>query len=484
MPALEKANLRQLKAGTDEADDDTAIDVQFNPASLRLELANRVEGGNTRGQQTRQYLGKTSTVLSFDLYFDTADLGTTERPVSVRTKTAALERFVLPLEADNQKQAPPKARFSWAELVIDGVIESLSFDFEHFASDGTPLRAKVSVTMKEQDAKYELLKSGPGANKGGSETPPGQSGVGPGTIRAGFTDRTAVALGGESAAEFAVRVGLDPAAWRGVAAGLDSTLSLKAGLEIDFNASLSVGAGIGISAGVEAGASVSLEASLGLESSATAGVGAGAGADLSAGFALSAAGGVAAAIETAKITRAGTAAAAARQSFGPAAPPAAAGPAAAPAGTPARGAAVAAAGATAPASAQSAGAARPPPPEQPPPPLKTHGLPSPSAQAAAPPAPPPPLADPRSTSFGFGVPLRPRVGSAADVRAATFAGRIPLRAGTRPTDVLTSDDPTAAPWTHLPADRARQAADRVQRKRRPPRRCGCSGACSHTGVAS
>ena len=41
-----------------------------------------------------------------------------------------------------------------------------------FASDGTPLRAKVAVSLKEQDAKYELLKSGPGANQAGNASPP------------------------------------------------------------------------------------------------------------------------------------------------------------------------------------------------------------------------------------------------------------------------------------------------------------------------
>ena len=37
------------------------IEVQFNPASLKLELANKVEGGDTKGRQSSQYLGKTST---------------------------------------------------------------------------------------------------------------------------------------------------------------------------------------------------------------------------------------------------------------------------------------------------------------------------------------------------------------------------------------------------------------------------------------
>src|SRR5215471_17309005 len=98
---LKKATLQQIKADASAAPMGPEIEVQFNPASLKLELANRVEGGDNRGRQNRQYLGKTSTTLTFDLHFDTADEGTSEAPVSVRTRTAAVETFLLPISAGN-----------------------------------------------------------------------------------------------------------------------------------------------------------------------------------------------------------------------------------------------------------------------------------------------------------------------------------------------------------------------------------------------
>src|SRR5712672_1900164 len=191
---LKKATLQEIKADASAAPLGDEIEVQFNPASLKLDLANRVEGGDTQGRQNRQYLGKTSTTLTFDLHFDTADEGTSEAPVSVRTRTAAVEAFVLPKGSGNTKQAPPKARFHWDELVIDGIIESLSIDFDLFAPNGTPLRAKMGVSIKEQDAKYELLQTGPGANQGIDASPPGSPGTGPGTANGGQPDRTADAL--------------------------------------------------------------------------------------------------------------------------------------------------------------------------------------------------------------------------------------------------------------------------------------------------
>ncbi|HTT39051.1 MAG TPA: hypothetical protein VMH32_15445 [Burkholderiales bacterium] len=488
MPALKKATLQEISADSSATPvPGTEIEVQFNPQSLKLALSNRVEGGDTRARQNRQYLGKTSTTLTFDLHFDTADLGTTDAPVSVRTQTAMVERFVLPKGKGNDKQAPPKCRFHWDELVLDGIIEDVSIDFELFSANGTPLRAKMGVSIKEQDAKYELLQSGPGANTASSATPPGQPGTGPGSTGGGPTDSSAQALDGESAADFAARMGLDPSAWRGIAAqlGAASSLSLQAGVSIDFNSSLSAGGGIGISAGVDIGASASLEASFGLDASASVSVGVSASADASAGFALSAAGGLGAALETVAIVKTEAAAADARRSFGSAVPST----------PPSRPPAVnVAAGATAVGSASipaastaaiSAGPDVPPPsvtpkpslPDQSRTPLQLSGMPSPAQQAAAPSAPPPPLADARATSFGLGVPLRPRVGSAADLRADLSAGRVPLRPRAQVTDVLNSTDPSAPPWTRLPPDASRSAADQAQAQRAPVRPCDCGGGC-------
>jgi hypothetical protein len=492
MSALKKAYLQEIKADKSAAPiSGTEIEVQFNPQSLKLALANKVEGGDTRGRQNRQYLGKTSTTLSFDLHFDTADEGTTDAPVSVRTRTAAVERFVLPKGQGNQKQAPPKVRFHWDKLVIDGIIEDVTIDFDLFAANGTPLRAKMGVSIKEQDSKYELLQSGPGANQAGNAPPSGAGGNGPGSSGSRFTDSSAAALDGESVADFTARMGLDPAAWRGIAGNLDasSSLSLQAGLSVDFNASLSASAGIGVSVGLEAGANVSFDTAFGLEANASAVVSTGGAlsADASAGFALSAAGGVGAALETVAVIRAEAAAQDTRRSFSsavpqaPSAPPPAAVGTAVARGTASIPATSAAAIRSTPGAAVATSSPRPAAPDQSRTPLVIGGLPSPLEQAAAPSAPPPPLADPRSNSFGFGVPLRPRVGSAADLRTIAAAGRVPLRPRSRLTEIPQSRDPTIAPWAQLPVDRNREFADHRQRQRYPMRPCGCGGGCSHGG---
>lgn len=455
---LEKAKLQEITSAAAAQTVGTAVDVQFNPTSLKLVLTNTMEGGQAKGRQKRQYIGSSSTKLSMQLIFDTADEGTESKPRSVRELTSGVARFLLP-KKEGTKDVPAKVRFQWGTFLFEGIIDSLTEEVDLFAEDGTPLRAKIDITITEQKAAYQFLEAGPGASKGGQAKRPGEPpGAGPGTSGSGGTDRTGEALGGEAAVDFAARLGLDPGAWRSFADQLDDPLSLSAGLSIDFDLSaglsLGLGATAGFSAGIEFGAGIEIGGGLDVSLSA--------GADFSAGFALSAAGGVGAAVETVKIARATKAVTATRAAFqAPAAPkpsrPAAAAP------------------------ARETGSQRPVRPHQERPPLAT----APSTRSEAAPrgesavAPRPPVADPRSTSFGFGVPLRTQVSTAAQDYSLSLAGAAPLQSRTGGAAVPTTSDPTVPSWVALPEREAgRSAADRTSGNRRPSP-CGCSGGCNH-----
>ncbi|MCO6455122.1 MAG: hypothetical protein J5I93_07465, partial [Pirellulaceae bacterium] len=177
MTTLEKARLQEITSDRAARPIGDPVEVQFNPTSLRLRLSNSNEGGRSRGRQTRQHMGASSTTLSMDLIFDTADEGQTQQPRSVHEKTALVEKFVLPKENGD---APPKLRFQWGNLLLDGVVESLDIEFDHFAASGVPLRAKVGLSIKGQDPKYEFLETGPGArDSAGAREPGGLASNGP-----------------------------------------------------------------------------------------------------------------------------------------------------------------------------------------------------------------------------------------------------------------------------------------------------------------
>jgi contractile injection system tube protein len=474
MAEFAKAQLVEITADATPKVKGDPIPVQFNPSTMRLQMTNAVEGGKTRGRQVQQFNGNSSTTLTLDLVFDSADEGD-DKPRNVRERSLQVARFVLP--SAQSKEAPPRVRFHWGDFVFNGVMNSMTEDIDLFSSEGIPLRSKVSIAIKEQDSKFEALQSGAGAKDGGGAQAPGGdaggSNAGLGANGGGHTDRTAEALHGESAADFAARMGLDPGAWRGLTAGIQNPLSLQGGLQIDFNSSLSLDAGVGLSAQLDVGGSLGLAASVGLDVSG----GTSAGGDARAGFALSAAGGVTAAAQAVDVVRTESAAAQARAAFeAPSSGVAATGQTTKPAtlGAGSLSASVAS-GVTARGSAAIDTSAAAPVPNRTPFQRAASSLRL--APAGAAPAPPPPRSDPRAVSFGFGVPLRPRISGAADDRLGA-EGWVTVGVRPRQPNAPETRDPTASPWLALPAASAdRAAGDAGQQAGAATASCAC-GRCA------
>ena len=66
-----KAELREIKwVGKQVRDLPTRVKVQFNPETMKVALSNKKAGGDQRGGSAIQYVGKGTTKLSLDLWFD------------------------------------------------------------------------------------------------------------------------------------------------------------------------------------------------------------------------------------------------------------------------------------------------------------------------------------------------------------------------------------------------------------------------------
>lgn len=250
MGSLSKATLRELAATEGGAPIGDPVSVQFNPTSLRVQLTNKSPGGQQSGSQARQRPGTGEMTVSFDLVFDTADEGTPDAPVSVMKKTELIEKYVRPRGNTPSLQTPPRVEFKWGTFLVEGVMESANTDLDHFASDGTPLRAKVAVSIKGQNPAYRY-EAGKEGQPGASDTaaaPPGPhtpAAGAPGTTGGADTPaKIAQAMPGESLPQLAARNGLDPAAWRALAAGIGNPLNLGAGVEIALPATLNLRPGV------------------------------------------------------------------------------------------------------------------------------------------------------------------------------------------------------------------------------------------------
>ena len=255
MSTLLKATLQELPATEGAPPIGKPVNVQFNPTTLRVQISNRSAGGQQAGSQARQRPGTGEMTVSFDLIFDTADEGSTDAPVPVTSKTMIVEKFVRPRGSAPNEQTPPRVEFKWGTFLVQGVMESANIDLDLFAADGTPLRAKVSVSIKGQNPKYRYdpVLPAAGANSGNTSAPPrppNRAPAGsPGTVGgADSPSQVSQAMPGESLQQLAARNGLDPAAWRALADGVLNPLSLQAGIEIALPLNLNQGAGLGATA--------------------------------------------------------------------------------------------------------------------------------------------------------------------------------------------------------------------------------------------
>ncbi|MGW8783897.1 CIS tube protein, partial [Streptomyces sp. NPDC055796] len=344
MTALVHATLQRLtvtaQPGKDrpplvkEAEGSRPLAVQFNPATLRISRNNNVDrGGATTKNQKVQHPAQEGSTLAFDLEFDTAEQRGGGRYVDVRRWTALVRQFVEP--PAKTSDAPPAVRFVWGTLRYNGIVTQVTEELDHFAPDGTPLRAKVGVTIVEQNFAYQAHGEGPGTRDARTATEAGdqRTGAAPGTAGTSRPRQVVQARDGESAQQLLSRLGLDPAAWRGAMSGLDSPLTLAAGAAVQLGAEVSAGfaaaAGISLSAGFAGDPAPTSVGGL----AAALGAGGGPGADPAlAGFVLGAAGGIAASADIVAGAAVDRATARARQGFE--VPDAAAGPPAAEPGRP------------------------------------------------------------------------------------------------------------------------------------------------------
>lgn len=148
MAELEKAFL-QVEGGE-------RIDCLYNPAAIVVGRANSWTNQPSagRGIGKAQFQGAQPGTMSLSLVFDTTDVGT-----SVTAHTGKLLALMDPDpslpgsdEATNNVR-PRTVTFHWGRSLTSfpAVITDLSTNFTYFASDGTPLRAEVGLSLLQYE---------------------------------------------------------------------------------------------------------------------------------------------------------------------------------------------------------------------------------------------------------------------------------------------------------------------------------------------
>lgn len=189
------------------------IRVLFNPNSYSIDKSNHFANMSIPGRQSPllQFIKGDSEILTLELFFDTYTYYLSE---DVRTYTNKIMNL---LKIDGEIHAPPICSFVWGKHGIDkpyftGVIEHATITYTMFIEDGTPVRAKLNLTLRQfqQPDKTNTRLSSPDKTK------------------------RWLVKGSDSLWSIASKEFGDPAKWRDIASAnkIVNPLSLKVGSEI------------------------------------------------------------------------------------------------------------------------------------------------------------------------------------------------------------------------------------------------------------
>lgn len=159
-----RARLFPVEGPADRGDPATAIDVQFNPMTLKVTLANTLKASeNSDNGSAAQFVDKSTSSLTVELLFDTSIEDT-----DVRLKTKAIaEAFMKPVESGDQQLAPKRCLMQWGAFEFVGMMASYDETLDFFSPEGTPLRATLAIKLNED--RYQFRQSS--ARKSARETP-------------------------------------------------------------------------------------------------------------------------------------------------------------------------------------------------------------------------------------------------------------------------------------------------------------------------
>lgn len=116
----------------------------FNPTEYQLQKTNTFAEIPIPGLETPpiQFIRGSAEKLIAELIADTSDT-----LADVREKYVDKLRDLMRIK--KELHAPPIVKFGWAKQEFKGVLETLNITYTLFTPEGVPIRAKLSVTIKE-----------------------------------------------------------------------------------------------------------------------------------------------------------------------------------------------------------------------------------------------------------------------------------------------------------------------------------------------
>jgi nucleoid-associated protein YgaU len=194
------------------------LDVQFNPTEYTLTKGAQLAEIPIPGldQPIIQFVRGQTETMSLELLFDSTEDGTGAQAKSVTQKTDA---FYSLIKIDPEAHAPPVLLFKWGTAfpgarernVFKCVVSSVRQQFTLFSPTGVPLRAKLTVELREYKTLSDQIRQL--------------------NLRSADQTKAHVVLEGETISSVAYESYGDPTVWRRIAEanGIDDPLAVAPG---------------------------------------------------------------------------------------------------------------------------------------------------------------------------------------------------------------------------------------------------------------
>lgn len=150
-----------------------AIAVQFNPTEYSLSKSNQFADIAIPGLDSPvvQFVRGDTEKLSLELFFDSTEDGTGPNAKAVTAAGGKLDQIYRLIKIESKTHAPPIVRITWSDFfpntaagfrtesstVFDGLIESVDRKFTLFNSKGVPLRATLTLSIRQYKTLEEQL---------------------------------------------------------------------------------------------------------------------------------------------------------------------------------------------------------------------------------------------------------------------------------------------------------------------------------------
>jgi Contractile injection system tube protein/LysM domain len=204
---------------------------QFNPTELQFAKQAQLAEIAIPGLDSPllQFVRLQDEKITLELFFDTTDTGMDDDAKSV---TLLTDPFYELMKIDSHTHAPPRLAFGWGKAfpgsgitdkkqqrdVFFCVVDSFNQHFLLFAPNGTPLRAKISVGLRE----YKTL----------------EQQVASLNLQSADVSKAYIVQSGDTLPKIAYAAYSDPTAWRRIADanGIDDPTVLVAGAVLSIPA--------------------------------------------------------------------------------------------------------------------------------------------------------------------------------------------------------------------------------------------------------